>query len=130
MPPKVGRLDGKLGAAAPRDMPGDLVILRPDYDCSRVKHVWENVSTWFILQRLSTAKLRFTVRAASLQEVARAVKNPPVVQETRVWSLGGEDALGKRMATHSSVPAWRTPWTEEPGGLHTVHITKTSHQLT
>ena len=47
------------------------------------------------------------------------------MQETQVLSLGGEDALEKEMATHSSILAWRIPWTEEPGGLHTVHgVTK------
>ena len=48
------------------------------------------------------------------------VKNPsavPETQETRVQSLGQEDPLEKEMATHSSVLAWETPWTEEPGGL-------------
>ena len=40
------------------------------------------------------------------------------MQETRVLSLGQEDPLEKGMATHSSVLAWRTPWTEEPGGLN------------
>ena len=47
------------------------------------------------------------------------------MQETQVLSLGGEDALEKEMATHSSILAWRIPWTEESGGLHTVHgVTK------
>ena len=46
-----------------------------------------------------------------------AVKSPPAVQETQVRSLGREDPLEKGMATHSGVPAWRTPWTGEPGGL-------------
>ena len=45
------------------------------------------------------------------------VKNPPAMQETWIQSLGQEDPLGKEMATHSSVLAWRIPWTEEPGGL-------------
>ena len=45
------------------------------------------------------------------------VKNLPAVQETRVRSLGGEDLLEKEMAIHSSILAWRIPWTEEPGGL-------------
>ena len=40
-----------------------------------------------------------------------AVKNPPAVQEMRVRSLGWEDPLEEEMATHSSVPAWETPWT-------------------
>ena len=52
--------------------------------------------------------------------VAQIVKNPPVVQETWVRSLGQEDPLEKGMATHSSILAWRIPWTEEPGGLQSV----------
>ena len=39
-------------------------------------------------------------------------------QEMRVQSLGGEDPLEEGMTTHSSIPAWRIPWTEEPGGLY------------
>jgi len=49
--------------------------------------------------------------------VAQTVKNLPAVRETRVLSLGREDTLEKRMSTHSSILAWRIPWTEEPGGL-------------
>jgi len=45
------------------------------------------------------------------------VKNLPAVQETWVLSLGQEDSLEKGMATHSSVLAWRIPWTEDPGRL-------------
>ena len=40
------------------------------------------------------------------------------MQETWVGSLGQKDPLKKEMATHSSIPAWETPWTEEPGGLY------------
>ena len=46
-----------------------------------------------------------------------AVKNPPAMQETWAQSLGGEDSLEKKTATHSSILAWEIPWTEEPGGL-------------
>ena len=46
------------------------------------------------------------------------VKNQPAMQETCVRSLGLEDPLEKGMATHSSILAWRIPWTEETGGLH------------
>ena len=49
------------------------------------------------------------MRRASL--VAQMVKNLPTVQKTWVLSLGQEDPLEKRMATHSSIPAWRIPWT-------------------
>ena len=48
------------------------------------------------------------------------VKNPPAMQETQVQSLGQENPLEKGMATHSSIPAWRIPWTEEPGGLQSM----------
>ena len=41
-------------------------------------------------------------------------------QETRVYSLSGEDPLEKEMATHSSMLAWEIPWTEEPGGLQSM----------
>ena len=44
------------------------------------------------------------------------VKNPPAMSETWVQSLGWEDPLEKGMATHSSILAWRIPWTKEPGG--------------
>ena len=50
--------------------------------------------------------------------VAQSVKNPPAMQETRVQSLGGEDALKEEMATHSSILAWRIPGTEEAGEQH------------
>ena len=49
--------------------------------------------------------------------VAQMVKNPPAVWDTHVQSLGREDPLEKGMATHSSILAWRIPWTEECGGL-------------
>ena len=48
------------------------------------------------------------------------VKHLPTMQETRVQSLGWEDPLEKEMATHSSILAWKTPWTEEPGGLQSM----------
>ena len=46
-----------------------------------------------------------------------SVKKPLPMQEARVQSLGQEDPLEEEMATHSSILAWGTPWTEEPGGL-------------
>ena len=52
--------------------------------------------------------------------VAQTVKYPPEMQETHVQSLGWEDPLEKGMATHSSILAWRIPWTEEPGGLQSM----------
>ena len=52
--------------------------------------------------------------------VAQIVKNMPAMQETQVQSLGREDPIDKGMATHSSVLAWRIPWTEEPGGIQSI----------
>ena len=49
--------------------------------------------------------------------IAQSVKNLPAVQETWVRFLHWEDPLEKEMATHSSILAWRIPWTEKPGGL-------------
>ena len=53
-----------------------------------------------------------------LWSVARMVKHLSAMQKTRVWFLGWEGTLEKEMATHSSILAWRIPWTEEPGRLH------------
>ena len=52
--------------------------------------------------------------------VAQSAKNLPAVLETWVRFLGWEDLLEKEMATHSSILAWRVPWTEEPGGLQSM----------
>ena len=49
--------------------------------------------------------------------VAQKIENLPAVQETWAQSLGWEDPLEKGTATHSSIFAWRIPWTKEPGGL-------------
>ena len=49
--------------------------------------------------------------------IAQSVKNLPAVQETQVQVLGWEEPLEKEMVTHSSMLAWRIPWTEEPAGL-------------
>ena len=46
------------------------------------------------------------------------------MQETWVRSLGGKDPLEEKMATHSSILAWKIPWTEEPGGLQSMGVTK------
>ena len=53
-------------------------------------------------------------------QVAWMIKNLPVMQETRVRSLGWEDPLGKGMATPSSTLAWKIPWMEQPGGLQSM----------
>ena len=59
--------------------------------------------------------------------MAQTVKHLPAMLETRVQSLGWEDPLEKEMAVHSSVLAWRIPWTEEPGGLQSMGLQIVSH---
>ena len=59
--------------------------------------------------------------------VAQTLKNLPAVWETQVRSLGQEDPLEKGMATHSSIFAWRIPWTEEPGGLQSMGSQRVTH---
>ena len=55
------------------------------------------------------------------------VKNLPAMQETRVRSLGWADPLEKGMATHSSILAWRIPWTGEPSGLQSMGSQRVGH---
>ena len=59
--------------------------------------------------------------------MAQTVKNLPAMRETQVRSLGQEDPLEKEMATHSSILAWRIPWTEEPGGLQSMRSQRVRH---
>ena len=54
-------------------------------------------------------------------------KNLPAMQKTQVQSLGQEDSLEKGMATHSSILAWRIPWTEELGGLQSMGSQRVGH---
>ena len=67
------------------------------------------------------------MRHRCASQVALVVKNPPTMQETQekqVRSLGQEDPLEEGMITHSSILAWRIPWTEEPGGLQSRRLHK------
>ena len=59
--------------------------------------------------------------------MAQKVQNMPEMQKTRVQSVGLEDPLKKEMATHSSILAWRIPWTEEPGRLQSVGLRGVRH---
>ena len=55
------------------------------------------------------------------------VKNPPAMWEIQVQTLGWEDALKKGMTLHSSILAWRVPWTEKPGGIHSMGLQRVGH---
>ena len=59
--------------------------------------------------------------------IAQPVKNMPAVQETQVRSLGWEDPLEKEMAAHSSILAWKIPWTVEPGRLLPMGLQRVGH---
>ena len=59
--------------------------------------------------------------------VAQMVKNPPVMQETWVRSLGWENSLERGTATHSNILAWRIPWTKEPGTLQSMGSQRAGH---
>ena len=78
---------------------------------------------WAEWECLEIAKVH--VIAASL--VAQRVKRLPAMQETWVQSLGWEDLLEKAMATHSSILAWKIPWTEEPDRLQSMGSQRGGH---
>ena len=59
--------------------------------------------------------------------VAQTVKRLPTMRETWVQSLGQEDLLEKKMATHSSILAWKIPWMEEPGRLQSMGLQRVGH---
>ena len=68
------------------------------------------------------------VRVSGASLMSQWVKNPPAMQETQetwIGSLGQEDPLKEEIAAHSSILAWRIPWTEEPNGLHGVTESQT-----
>ena len=77
----------------------------------------ENINTHGLYQ---WGLMKITLSLGMRSLVAQTVKNLPSVQETQVQSRHQEDCLEKGMAAHSSVPAWRVPWTEEPDGPHGV----------
>ena len=79
---------------------------------------WESVMNFILKFTIHFEALRRWWGGPSL--MTQMVKNLPAMLETRVQSLGQEDPLEKRMATHSSILAWRIPWTEDPGGLQSM----------
>ena len=74
------------------------------------------------LPHIHGAETSLTLRGSWITPslIAQLVNHLPAVQETWVRFLGREDPLEKEMATHSSILAWRIPWTEEPGGLQSM----------
>ena len=85
--------------------------------------LWCALRIWAILYQASHSGTEFHQAAL----VAQKVKNLPAIQETWVQFLGWEDALEKGMASHSSILAWRIPWTEEPGRLKSMGSKRVGH---
>ena len=64
--------------------------------------------------------LTYLLKVLNTGLLLQLVKNPPAMQETLVWFLSWKDPLEEGMAIHSSILAWRIPWTEESGGLQSM----------
>ena len=81
------------------------------------------------VQPRNVAWLVFTgwVISYMISLVAQTVKHLPTMRETQVQSLGREDPLEKAMATHSSTLAWKIPWMEKPGRLHSMAVERVGH---
>ena len=82
-------------------------------------------SDWIKLKSFISSNMNpefkfFCLTKSIITSVAHIVKNLPTVRETRVQSLGREDALEEEMATHSSILAWRIPGTEDPGSNYST----------
>ena len=84
-------------------------------------------SPWGCKESDTTEWLHTHTHTHTHTQVVQMVKKPPAMQETWVRSLGWEDLLEKEMATHSSILAWRTPWTEEPDGLQSMGLQRVGH---
>ena len=82
------------------------------------------VHEWDLLKEVAIIFITSTI---IWPQVAQRLKNLPAMRETWVQSLGQEDPLEKEMATHSSILAWRIPWTEEPGGPQSMGSQRVGH---
>ena len=75
----------------------------------------------FLFWRIGRRIVSVTLKNDLMNDMmAQMIKNLPAVQETQLQSLGQEDPLENGMATYSNILAWRIPWTEEPGGFHSM----------
>ena len=111
--------------------PSSLLIFFLSWN-ARSTEIWMILSSWhkaFLkLQDLHWGKLVILSWSLLLPWWHRETgKNLPVMQETQVWSLSWGDPLEKGMATHSSIVAWRIPWTEEPGGQQSKELQGVVH---
>ena len=77
--------------------------------------------------RVEGVKIKLNYRTSGASQVAQMVKNLPEMWDTWIRSLVQEDALKKKMATHSSILAWRIPWTEDAGRLQSMGLQRVGY---
>ena len=77
-------------------------------------------TVWATREATTLLKLNYFLKTLLASLVAQLVKNMPALQEIQVWFLGWEDPLEKEMVTHSSILAWRIPWTERSRRLQSM----------
>ena len=94
---------------------GSYILCVREQEGRKTDHLWKK--DW--------SDNHYCVRRASL--VAQTLKRLSAIQNTRVWSLGWEDPLEKEMAAHSSILAWRIPWTAEPSRLLSMGSQRVGH---
>ena len=87
---------------------------------------------WFHISSANFQWYKFIIKAGFdkcflTSLMAQTVKCLPTMWETWVRSLGWKDPLEKEMAPHSSTPAWKIPWSEEPGGLESMGLQRVGH---
>ena len=87
-----------------------------------------SLGSFLVIRRLIQDRLdKVCLEKGRASLLAQLAKNLPIVLETWVRSLGWEDPLEKEMTTHSSIIAWKIPWTEEPGALQSIGLQRVGH---
>ena len=87
------------------------------------------MNLWSQAKGVGRVNLEIMINIYTLPLIAQSVKRLPEVQETWIQFLDWKDPLEKEMATHSSIRAWRIPWTEESGGLQSMGSKRVRHDL-
>ena len=99
-----------------------------DMSLSKLQETAKDSEAWCAaVHGVAKSQTRLSNRTTRTFLVVQTVKNLPAMQETWVQSLGWEDPLEEGMATHSSILAWRVPWTEEPGRLQSMWSQRVRH---
>ena len=97
-----------------------------------IKHCRKHIFSGWQIEVRQSIPIYHNTMLKKYSLVAQMVKNLPEMQETQVQSLGWEDPLEKGLAAHSTIIAWRIPWTKEPGRLYSTWVCKeldTTEQL-